>query len=167
MKLTAKVTKSLLMCVMLMVCLSVSANVGNRSDIEVKRDKDGFVEGQSFKEGSCWVILFVRVLPEAETAYLNYLADGWKKQQEMMKKEGYVLSYTVLRTNMVHKNDFNIMLVTEYKDRATLDAAQQGVYDAVGRMISGTDEKVAAVFLERAHMRTVLGGKISKEIILK
>jgi hypothetical protein len=68
---------------------------------------------------------------------------------------------------MVHKNDYNVMLMTEYKDRAALDDAQQGVYDAVGRMISGSDEKVVLAFRERAHMRTLLGGKITKEVILK
>ena len=167
MKLIARVTKSLFMCVMLMICLSVSANVGSPSDTEVRRDKDGFVEGQNFKEGSCWVILFVRVLPEAETAYFNYLDDGWKKQQDILKKEGVILSYKVLRTNMVHKNDYNVMLMTEYRDRAALDEAQQGTYDAVGRMISGSDEKVVLAFRERAHMRTLFGGKITKEIILR
>lgn len=167
MKLIAKVTKSLLMCAMLVICLSASANVGSPLDTEVRRDKDGFVEGQNFKDGSCWVFLFVRVLPEAESVYFNYLDDGWKKQQEILKKEGVILSYKVMRTNMVHKNDYNVMLMTEYKDRATLDAAQQGTYDAVGRMISGSDEKVVMAFRERAHMRTLFGGKITKEVILK
>jgi hypothetical protein len=68
---------------------------------------------------------------------------------------------------MVHKNDYNVMLVTEYKDRATLDEAQQGAYDAVGRQISGSDEKVVMAFRERASMRTLLGGKITKEVILR
>ena len=140
----------------------------NPSDVEVKRDKDGFLEGRNYKaDGSCWVILFVRVLPPAETVYFNYLDDGWKKQQEALKQAGIIRSYKVLYTNMVHKNDYNVMLMTEYKDRATLDEAQQGAYDAVNRQISGSDEKVVLAFRERAYMRTLLGGKISKEVILR
>ena len=180
-KLATAITRSLIISVVLILGLSAFARSGGSSDVDfksadvnvestdvdVKRDKDGFLEGRDYKMGSCWVIIFVRVLPPAETVYFNYLADQWKKQQEALKQAGIILSYKVLSTNLVHKNDYNVMLVTEYKDRATLDEAQQGAYDAVGRQISGSDEKVVMAFRERASMRTLLGGKITKEVILR
>jgi hypothetical protein len=166
-KLYIAIARTLIASVVLILCLSAFAQGGGSPDVNVKKDKDGFLEGRDYKSGSCWVILFVRVLPPAETVYFNYLADGWKKQQEALKQAGVILSYRVMHTNMVHKNDYNVLLMTEYKDRATLDEAQQGAYDAIGRQISGSDEKVVLAFRERAGMRTLLGGKITKEVILR
>src|SRR5262249_27291197 len=180
MRIAARLIRSVFVSLVLIICVSASSRVGSApraetasgsedstKGVEVKRDKDGFLEGRDYKMGGCWVILFVRVLPPAETVYFNNLADGWKKQQEALKKAGIVLSYKIMYTNMAHKNDYNVMLMTEYKDRATLDEAQQGAYDTIGRQISGTDEKVALAFRERANMRTLFGGKITREVILR
>ena len=160
MKLLRKGTKSLLTIIFLILCLSTAAQ-------QVKRDKDGFLEGRDYKIGGCWVLLFVKVLPENEVAYFNYLDDLWKRQQEALKQAGVILSYKVMHTNMADKNDYSVILMTEYRDRAALDDAQQGVYDVVGRQLQGSDEKTVMSFRDRAKMRQLLGGKITREIILR
>src|SRR5262249_51337916 len=130
MRTAAKLIRSVFVSLVLIICVAASARVGNapradsappRADsapssedstkgIEVKRDKDGFLEGRDYKMGGCWVILFVRVLPPAETGYFNYLADGWKKQQEALNTAGIIGRYTIMYTNRAHKNDYNFML---------------------------------------------------------
>src|SRR2546430_250044 len=114
MKLITKIIKSSLTALLLIICVSAFAQNDVRKDgvrkdegskpptesrFEVRKDKDGFLEGRNFKTGSVWIVLFVRTLPGKDPIYLNYLADVWKRQQEALKQEGVVLSYKVLQTN--------------------------------------------------------------------
>lgn len=160
MRIIAKVTIPLLTAGILAVFLSASAQ------IQVPKDKDGFLEGRNYKTGGVWVLLFVRVHPGQETLYFNYLDDVWKKQQEALKKEGIILSYKVLHANAGHKEDYNVVLMTEYKDRTTMDE-YSAVADTITRGITGGDEKMAAAFRDREKIRKIFGGKVTREIILR
>ena len=51
-----------------------------------------------FHNGSVWSIGFIQMKPGMDTAYLNYVAGDWKREQEALKKDGQILSYKVLTT---------------------------------------------------------------------
>jgi hypothetical protein len=160
MRINAKVMKSLLTAVVLFTCLTTSAQ------IQVKKDADGFLEGRNYKGAGVWVMLFVRVHPGQENLYFNYLADVWKRQQEALKKEGIILSYKVLQANAGHKEDYNVVLMTEYASRTAMDE-NSAKADTIVRGIVGTDEKMAEAFRDREKVRKIFGGKITREIILR
>lgn len=160
MRFIAKVSKTLFAALILVVCLSASAQ------IEVRKDKDGFLEGRNYKTGGVWVLLFVRVHPGQENLYFNYLDDVWKKQQEALIKEGIILSYKVLQANAGHKEDYNVVLMTEYKDRTAMDE-NSAKADMIVRGITGSDEKMAEAFRDREKVRKIFGGKVTREIILR
>src|ERR1044072_2381411 len=82
-----------------------------------------------FRNGSVWTISFIRMKPGMDTAYLNYVAGDWKKEQEALKKDGQILSYKVLTMEGHGPADFNILLMTEYKDLATMEANDQKADD--------------------------------------
>jgi hypothetical protein len=44
-----------------------------------------------YRNGSVWNIGFIKMKPGMETAYLNYIATDWKRNQEALKKEGQIL----------------------------------------------------------------------------
>src|ERR1700741_2423027 len=75
-----------------------------------------------YRNGSVWTINLIRIKPGMDTAYLNYIAGDWKREQEALKKDGQILSYKVLTTEAHGSSDWNIMLMTEYKDLATREA---------------------------------------------
>lgn len=156
----AKAIKSLCAAVILIACLSASAQ------IEVRKDKDGFLEGRNYKSGGVWVMLFVRVHPGQETLYFNYLDDVWKKQQEALIKEGIILSYKVLQANAGHKEDYNVVLMTEYKSRTAMDE-NSAKADSIVRQITGSDQQMAEAFRDREKVRKIFGGKVTREIILR
>ena len=56
-----------------------------------------------------------------KTAYLNYIATDWKREQEELKKDPQSLSHKVLRTEAHGPGDWNLMLMTEYNDMATME----------------------------------------------
>lgn len=119
-----------------------------------------------YRNASVWNIGFIRMKPGMDTAYLNYIATDWKRQQEALKKEGLILSYKVLTTEAHGAGDFNIMLMTEYKDLATMEA-NQAKADALAQKVVGDDEKQRQGYRERLEIREVLQNRLAREIVLE
>ena len=117
-------------------------------------------------DGSVWQIAFIRVKPGMDTAYLTYLTGDWKKEQEAMKAEGMVLSYKVIQTEGHTTGDWNLMLMTEYKDLATMEA-NEGKADALAQRTIGNDEKQIQGYKDRLEIREVMGTRLAREIILE
>jgi len=93
-----------------------------------------------YHNGSVWSIAFIRMKPGMETAYMNYLVGPWKANQEAAKKEGLILSYKVIGAEGHTPADWNLLLMTEYKDLATMEA-NEDKGDALAQKMIGNDEK--------------------------
>jgi hypothetical protein len=119
-----------------------------------------------YKSGSVWDIAFIRVKPGMDTAYLNYLATDWKRNQEAAKREGLILSYKVLVTEAHGGTDWNLILMTEFKDLATMEA-NEAKADALAQKVIGDDQKQMQGYRERLEIREVMGSRLAREIILE
>jgi len=119
-----------------------------------------------YHNGSVWSISFIRIKPGMDTAYLNYLSGPWKAEQEAQKKEGLSLSYKVMSVEGHTPGEFNLMLMTEYKDLATMEAGEDKA-DAVTQKVAGNDEKQMQGYKDRSEIREVMGGRLAREIILE
>ena len=119
-----------------------------------------------YRNGSVWNVAFIRIKPGMDSAYMNYLATDWKKSQEASKKEGLILSYKVLTTEAHGSGDFNILLMTEYKDLATMEA-NEGKEENLAQQIVGNDAKQMQGYKERLEIREVLQDRLAREIILE
>jgi hypothetical protein len=116
--------------------------------------------------GTVWQLLFVHVKPGMEPAYHKYLAGDWKKVEEALKADGIILSYKVIESESHSPNDWNIMLMSEYKDLATLEANRDKADALLDKMFGG-DEKVMQGYKERSEIREALGVRIARELILE
>ena len=119
-----------------------------------------------YRNGTVWNVGFIRMKPGMESAYLNYIATDWKRNQEALKKAGLIVSYKVLTTEPHNPGDFNIMLMTEYKDLATMEA-NEAKEDALNQQVVGNDEKQRQGYRERLEIREVMGGRLAREIVLE
>src|SRR5713226_123341 len=119
-----------------------------------------------YHNGSVWNIGFIRIKPGMDTAYLNYVAGQWKAEQEAQKKDGNILSYKVLSVEGHTPGEWNLMLMTEYKNLATLEANEDKA-EAVAQKVIGNDEKQMQGYKERAEIREVMGNRLAREIILE
>ncbi|MCA1573421.1 MAG: hypothetical protein LC770_02550 [Acidobacteria bacterium] len=119
-----------------------------------------------FHNGSVWNIAFIRMKPGMETAYLNYLAGPWKANQEASKKEGIILSYKVLTVEGHTPGEWNVMLMTEYKSLAAMEANEEKA-DALAQKVVGDDEKQRQGYRERLEIREVMGERLAREIVLE
>jgi hypothetical protein len=144
----------------LLLLLSVSVY----TQIKVDRDQGGFLEGRNWKDGSVIVMTFVRTRTGQDLAYLDAVADTWKKQQEALKSEGIILSYKVWQGNAATENDFNIILMTEYKDFRVMEESadkQTVILQTIARETQTSsqvlgDDKVREFFGTRAGRNIVL-----------
>jgi len=83
-----------------------------------------------------------------------------------LKKAGLIVSYKVLTSEPHNPGDFNIMLMTEYKDLATMEA-NESKEDALAQKVVGDDEKQRQGYRERLEIREVMGGRLAREIVLE
>jgi len=119
-----------------------------------------------YRNGTVWDINFIRIKPGMETAYMNYLTGSWKKEQEAQKKEGLTLSYKVISVEGHTPGEFNLMLMTEYKDLASMEAGQDKA-DALLQQVVGNDEKQMQGYRDRADIREIMGNRLGREIVLE
>ena len=119
-----------------------------------------------FRNGSVWSIALIKMKPGMETAYLNYIAGDWKREQEALKKDGQILSYKVITTEAHGSNDWNIMLMSEYKNLATMEANEEKA-DNLTQTVSGNDEQQRQGYRDRLQIREVLDVRTAREIVLE
>ncbi len=119
-----------------------------------------------FKNGTVWSIGFIRMKPGMETAYLNYVAGDWRREQEALKKDGQIISYKVIQTEAHGSGDWNLMLMTEYKDLATYEKNLEKA-DALLQTVIGDDEKQRQGYRQRLEIREVLADRLGREIVLE
>lgn len=119
-----------------------------------------------YHDGSVWNISFIRIKPGMDSAYMNYVANQWKAEQEANKKDGNILSYKVLSVEGHTPGEWNLMLMTEVKDLATLEASGDKA-DAVAQRVVGNDDKQMQGYREREAIREVMGTRLAREIVLE
>ena len=119
-----------------------------------------------YRNGSVWDIAFIKVKPGMDVAYMNHLAGPWKAEQEAAKKEGLILSYKVLVTEAHGASDWNLLLMTEYKDLASMEAGQEK-FDALAQKVIGDDQTQMQGYKDRLEIREVMGSRLAREIILE
>jgi hypothetical protein len=120
-----------------------------------------------FHDGPVWEITFVKAKPGVALKYMEYLASDWKTEQEALKKAGLILNYMVIGTEAHSPTDFDLMLMTEYKDLATMEANQDKAEAVTNQALNSNDQKMIAGYEERASWREIIGNRLGREIILE
>ena len=119
-----------------------------------------------YHNGSVWNIGLIRIKPGMDTLYMNYIAGQWKAEQEAQKKDGNILSYKVISVEAHTPGEFNLMLMTEYKSLAAMEANEDKA-EGVAQKVVGDDAAQIKGYKERAEIRDVLGDRLAREIILE
>jgi hypothetical protein len=120
-----------------------------------------------FHDGPVWDIGFIKGKPGVGLKYMNWLATDWKTEQEALKKAGLILDYKVIVTETHGTTDWDIMLMTEFKDLATMEAQQDKREEVADKATNSDDKKMIAGYEERATWREIVGDRLAREIILE
>lgn len=120
-----------------------------------------------FTDGSVWNISYIQTKDAYFLDYMNNLNKGWKRVMEDAKKEGYILNYMVLSSQPSNREDWDLMLLIEYKNWAALDGLMEKM-NKVQEKLFGSDEnerKESAV--ARNELREILGSKTAVQLNFK
>jgi hypothetical protein len=119
-----------------------------------------------YHDGPVWTITFIRAKAGMEDRYLRYLTQEWKREQQAMKSAGYTLDYKVITTEPHGPQDFNVILMTQFKDLASMEANSDKM-EQLGEQLFGGMQKIEAGYQDRSSYREVIGDRLGREIILE
>ena len=133
---------------------------------EVKQEPSIKALGLPYKEGTVWSLVFIKTEAGMTNEYLETVAKGWRLLVEDMKNEGLIVSYKVFLGSATNKNDWNVMLLIEYKNMAALDGLEEKI-QKIAEKVLGDKATIKEGYLQRNKLREIHGEKIVRELILK
>ena len=125
-----------------------------------------FADDHAYTEGMIVNVARIRTVDGKFDDYMKWLGTTWKQQQEAGKKAGYIVSYQVIAVEPRTLDDADLLLVTTYKNWASLDGAL-AKNDAIAKQVEGSVEASNQAQFDRAKIRRVLGSSTMQVLELK
>jgi len=125
-----------------------------------------FAQTRTYKDGSAWQVSLIKTETGQEVAYLNSLKTSWKSVMDEAKAQGLILSYKMLGGSSANPEDWNILLMVEYKNLAAMEG-NEDKWDAIQAKVVGNEDAQSKLRDSRVKMRTIFGGKMVREIVYK
>ena len=119
-----------------------------------------------YTEGSVWEITMVRAKTGMSDDYLKNLAKAYKSTSDEAKKQGIIMDYKILLGDAANADDFDILLMVQYKNMAALDGLREKT-DPIAAKLIGGEEQLREGSIKRMEIRDILGSKTMREITLK
>ena len=123
-------------------------------------------EDHPYSEGEVVNVARIRTVDGHFDDYMKWLATEWKRQEELMKKAGYITGYEVITVEARTPHDADILLVTRYKNWAALDGALAKA-DEITKEMGMSNDQSNREQAGRASIRTVLGSTTMQVLNLK
>ena len=121
---------------------------------------------KSYKDGTVWQVSFIKLKPNMGIDYLNSLKGNWKASHDEAQKQGLILSYKILDGTASNPDDWDIMLMVEYKNLASMEGTDDK-WDAIMKSTMGGEEAMRNVNQSRVNIREIYGSKVLREVIYK
>jgi len=125
---------------------------------------NSFGQERTYKAGSAWTVSFVQIKNGMWRDYLNSLKTTWKAVQDEGIKQGIILSYKILEGNAANPDDWQIMLMVEYKNLASMEG-NEDKWDAISKKVVGSEEDQKKLRDIRINMRSMYGTKTMREVV--
>lgn len=121
-----------------------------------------------YDEGTVWEVTTVRMDANMEEEYLKRLSKTWNQSMKLAKKEGLIVSYKILNGAAANQQDYNLLLMVEFKNMATLDPdpATDAKWKAISDQIEANPE-FKDIVKHYGQIRQLFGSKLMREIYLK
>lgn len=126
----------------------------------------GFAQDKPYKEGSVWTVTFVKVKPGMMDTYLRDLSANRKKLMEQAKKDGLILSERLLTGDATGRDDFDLILMVEFKNWGAFDGLSDKFHALAEKMV-GSEDKQMQMMVKRTEVREIMGTKTMQEVFLR
>ena len=119
-----------------------------------------------YTEGPVWTITMVKTKAGMTDDYLKTLAKIYKSTNDEMKKQGLIMDYKILIGNDATPQDFDILLMVEFKNMAAFDGLREKA-DPITDKILGNEDAQRQGAIKRMEIREIMGNKLMREVTLK
>ena len=119
-----------------------------------------------YTEGTVWTMTTIKVRPGQFEAYMRDVIPIRKKIDDEAKKQGLLLSSHILSGQSSNAEDFDLVILEEYKNWAAFDGVSEK-YDAIMDKVGSTEEQRTQAMEKRVEMRTIMGAKTLQELLPK
>jgi hypothetical protein len=119
-----------------------------------------------YTEGSVWEITMVRTKAGMSDDYLKNLTQAYKSTSDEAKKQGIIMDYKILIGDASNRDDFDILLMVQYKNMAAFDGLREKTDPIAAKLIGGEDQ-LRQGSIKRMEIRDILGSKTMREVTLK
>jgi len=123
-------------------------------------------QDKPYKDGSVWSVGMIKTNANMSKEYLKQLKSTWIAVHDEAVKQGLILSYKVLSGASANPEDFDVLLLVEYKNMASMEG-QDAKWDDIYKKVVGNDDAQKKLNEARLVMRTVYGGKLFRELLYK
>ena len=123
-----------------------------------------FAQEKAYKDGSVWAVSFVKVNSNMGDEYLKNLKNTWNAVHTEAVKQGLILSFKVLSGKAANPEDWDIMLMSEYKNLASVEA-NKDKWDVIYKNVVGDEAAMKKLNESRSSMRTIFGDKLLREVV--
>jgi hypothetical protein len=122
---------------------------------------------KGWKETTVWNLSMITVEPGQDDAYLESLRGYYNTVMEEAVRQKLILSYHILVGSRANPGDFNLVILTEGPNWASLDTAGDK-FDAIAAKIAGSADKATEMdkkmMADRVKIRTIHGSKLMQQI---
>jgi hypothetical protein len=119
-----------------------------------------------YTDGSVWTISFVKTESGRTRDYIRNLNENYCKVMNAAKEANYILDYKIFLSQPYGENDWDMMLMVEYKDYAALDGEDN--WEALQKkVLNNSESQFTEKAIARNEIRKLQGGKLVREIKMK
>lgn len=119
-----------------------------------------------YTEGTVWEITMVKTKSGMTDDYLKNLAQAYKSTSDEAKKQGIIMDYKIFLGDASNRDDFDLLLLVQYKNMAALDSLREKT-DPIATKLIGGENELRQGSIKRMEIREILGTKTMREITLK
>jgi len=120
----------------------------------------------SYTPTTVWQFSNIKVEPGQFENYMDYLSTTYRKNMELAKQMGGVLSYHIFSVNNPRRNEPDLILAVEYKDYTPV-AEQLAIQKRMQAAMAMDSRRMESASGERAKMRTEIGSMELQELRFK
>ena len=124
-----------------------------------------FTQERAYKNGNVWTLEFIKINPGQDEIYINSLKTSWKAILDEALKQELILSYKILAGDAANPNDWNLVLMVEYRNLASIEG-NDDKWDAIQAKLLPSAE-LKKLVESRVAIRTIYGDKLMREVVFK
>jgi hypothetical protein len=93
---------------------------------------------------------------------------GWYRlaAARTLGRPGLIVSWKLLRAPAADRDDWDVMIMAEYRSMAALDGLREKM-EPIATKIGGSPEERQAQATTRTELREILGSKLARELVLR